>query len=134
MKIKEKKIKRISFLTGFGLLMVVIMLIGIYRNEIRTNAAEYEDIGEYNSRTGGMSKVGIRITLDGEVIGYAYDIWTKNQNDKWNFLTTEYNTKYIDNYSTGMEAKDLKLAMINLSLPFRKSVQLHLRNTRGESV
>lgn len=110
MKIKEKKIKRISFLTGFGLLMVVIMLIGIYRNEIRTNAAEYEDIGEYNSRTGGMSKVGIRITLDGEVIGYAYDIWTKNQNDKWNFLTTEYNTKYIDNYSTGMEGKRFKIS------------------------
>ena len=98
-KIELSKVKR-GILIGLAVLFIVITGCIINYNT-RAKAAEYDDIGKYETHVNGISKVGIKIILDGNVVGYCFDTWKKNDKGEYVSSTDGYGSdrRYIDGYS-----------------------------------
>lgn len=69
----------------FGLLLVCIIVLGCGSGK-RVEAADFtvDDIGRYDSE---YSVRGVRINCEGELFGYAYDIWKKN-GTQWEYVSS----------------------------------------------
>ncbi len=98
-KIGLSKVKR-GILIGLAVLFIVIAGYIINYNT-RAKAAEYDDIGKYETQVNGISKVGIKIILDGNVVGYCFDTWKMNDKGEYVSLSDGYGSdrRYVEGYS-----------------------------------
>ena len=74
MKFNENMLKKIRYFISFGFMIVFAVVLGLSTSYIKSDAEDkHQDIGMHDYEKESVSKVGVKIIIDGNVVDYAFD-------------------------------------------------------------
>lgn len=100
MNFNENMLKRIRIFICFGFMIVFAVVLGLSTSFIKSCAEDtHQDIGMHDYEKEGVSKIGVKIVVDGKVEEYAYEKWVKKSDNTWDLSSCYALNNRILNFS-----------------------------------
>lgn len=117
MKFNENMLKKIRYFISFGFMIVFAVVLGLSTSYIKSDAEDkHQDIGMHDYEKESVSKVGVKIIIDGKVVDYAFDLWIKRQDYTWDVSSCYItNNIIIDNSRKKGDTNRYSISWENLS-------------------